>query len=118
VFRQPGEDDRPSGPGARIAVGQTEAGRYLRVVYVPDPIPQGVFVITAYDLVGKPLATYRRRRRRSEAEQIPNEEQTEAEAVAEDEAALEDQTQTVMKIPTELGRLSGSSLPVTTCHGR
>ncbi|HEX3531524.1 MAG TPA: hypothetical protein VH988_31075 [Thermoanaerobaculia bacterium] len=30
------------------------------------------------------------------------EEQTEAEAVAEDEAAFEDQTQTVMEIPTEL----------------
>jgi len=30
------------------------------------------------------------------------EEQTETEAVAEDEAAFEDQTQTVMEIPTEL----------------
>jgi hypothetical protein len=30
------------------------------------------------------------------------EEQTEAEAVAEDEAAFEDRTQTVMEIPTEL----------------
>jgi hypothetical protein len=32
---------------ARIAIGQTEEGRYLRVIYVPDPIPQSVFVITA-----------------------------------------------------------------------
>lgn len=31
-----------------------------------------------------------------------DEEQTEAEAVAEDEAALEDRSQTVMEIPTEL----------------
>jgi hypothetical protein len=30
------------------------------------------------------------------------EDQTETEAVAEDEAALEDRTQTVMEIPTEL----------------
>ncbi|MES1243548.1 MAG: hypothetical protein ABUT39_18210 [Acidobacteriota bacterium] len=30
------------------------------------------------------------------------EEQTEVEAVAEDEAAFEDRTQTVMEIPTEL----------------
>lgn len=30
------------------------------------------------------------------------EEQTEAEAVAEDEAAFDDKTQTVMEIPTEL----------------
>jgi hypothetical protein len=63
VLRRPGED-RPGDDGARIAVGQTEIGRHLRIVYVPDQIPQGVFVITAYDLVGKPLAAYRRRRRR------------------------------------------------------
>jgi hypothetical protein len=62
VLRRPGED-RPGENGARIAVGQTETGRHLRVVYVPDGIPPGVFVITAYDLVGKPLAAYRRRRR-------------------------------------------------------
>ena len=64
VLRRPGED-RPGDDDARIASGQTEAGRYLRVVYVPDPIPRSVFVITAYDLVGKPLAAYRRRRRRN-----------------------------------------------------
>jgi hypothetical protein len=63
VLRRPGED-RPGDDGARVAVGQTEAGRHLKVVYVPDPIPGSVFVITAYDLVGRPLAAYRRRRRR------------------------------------------------------
>ena len=63
VLRRPGED-RPGDDDARIAVGQTDAGRHLRVVYVPDQIPQSVFVVTAYDLVGKPLAAYRRRRRR------------------------------------------------------
>jgi hypothetical protein len=63
VLRRPGED-RPGDDGARIAIGQTETGRHLKVVYVPDPVPQSVFVITAYDLVGKPLAAYRRRRRR------------------------------------------------------
>jgi hypothetical protein len=36
----------------------------LRVIYVPDPEPQSVFVITAYELSGRPLAAYRRRRRR------------------------------------------------------
>jgi len=45
-------------------VGQTASGRYLRVVYVPDPEPDSVFVITAYDLAGKPLAAYRRRRKK------------------------------------------------------
>ena len=62
VLRRPGED-RPGENGARIAIGQTETGRHLRVIYVPDGIPSGVFVVTAYDLVGKPLAAYRRRRR-------------------------------------------------------
>ncbi len=46
------------------ALGQTEAGRYLQVVYVPDAEPNSVFVITAYELKGKALAAYRRRRKR------------------------------------------------------
>ncbi|TEU12670.1 MAG: DUF4258 domain-containing protein [Anaerolineales bacterium] len=50
--------------GARVAIGQTEAGRYLRVIYVPDPEPGSVFVITAYELRRKALTAYRRRRRR------------------------------------------------------
>jgi hypothetical protein len=57
-------EDRPGRDGSRIAVGQTRAGRYLRVIYVPDPEPESVFVITAYDLKGKPLLAYRRRRRK------------------------------------------------------
>jgi hypothetical protein len=63
VLEGPGED-RPSREGSRIALGKTRAGRYLRVIYVPDPEPESVFVITAYDLRGKPLTAYRRRRRR------------------------------------------------------
>ena len=63
VLAEPGEDRRGYG-GARVAIGQTEAGRYLRVIYVPDPEPNSVFVITAYELRGKALAAYRRRRRR------------------------------------------------------
>lgn len=57
-------EDRPGREGSRIAIGQTRAGRYLRVIYVPDPEPDSVFVITAYDLRGKALTAYRRRRRR------------------------------------------------------
>ena len=56
-------EDRPGREGARIALGRTRSGRYLRVVYVPDPWPGEVFVITAYELRGKPLAAFRRRRR-------------------------------------------------------
>jgi hypothetical protein len=54
-------EDRPGDKGSRIAVGQTDAGRYLRVIYVRDPKPDSVFVITAYELQGKPLRAYRRR---------------------------------------------------------
>ena len=63
VLRRPGED-RPGREGSRVAIGQTRAGRYLRVIYVPDPEPESVFVVTAYELTGKPLAAYKRRRSR------------------------------------------------------
>jgi hypothetical protein len=66
VLGSPGED-RPGREGSRVAMGQTTAGRYLRVIYVPDPEPDSVFVITAYELSGKPLMAYRRRRRRKGA---------------------------------------------------
>jgi hypothetical protein len=63
VLARPGED-RPGREGSRVALGQTNAGRYLRVIYITDPAPESVFVITAYELTGKPLAAYRRRRRK------------------------------------------------------
>jgi hypothetical protein len=57
-------EDRPGREGSRVALGQTKAGRYLRVIYVPDPVPESVFVITAYELGPKALKALRRRRRR------------------------------------------------------
>lgn len=57
-------EDRQGHGGARVAIGQTIGGRYVRVIYVPDPEPGSVFVITAYELQGKPLRAYRQRRRR------------------------------------------------------
>lgn len=63
VLREAGED-RPGREGSRVAIGQTRAGRHIRVIYVPDPEPDSVFVITAYQLTGKALMAYRRRRRR------------------------------------------------------
>ena len=63
VLRRPAED-RAGDEGSRVAIGQTTAGRYLKVIYVRDAIGEGVFVITAYDLTGKPLKAYRRRQRR------------------------------------------------------
>ena len=58
-------EDRPGSEGSRVALGQTEAGRYLKVIYVPDPEPSSVFVITAYDLGPKALKALRRRRKKS-----------------------------------------------------
>ena len=42
VLRRPGED-RLGREGSRVAVGQTRAGRFLRVIYVPDPEPESIF---------------------------------------------------------------------------
>ena len=57
-------EDRPGTDGSRVALGQTPGGRFLRVIYVPDPEPDSVFVVTAYTLEGKPLQALRRRIRR------------------------------------------------------
>jgi hypothetical protein len=62
VLANPGED-KPGREGSRVAIGQTLGGRFLRVIYVPDPEPESVFVITAHELRGKPLTAYRRRRK-------------------------------------------------------
>jgi len=64
VLGNPGED-RPGREGSRVAIGQTRTGRYLRVIYVADSEHDALFVITAYELTGKPLTAYRRRRRRA-----------------------------------------------------
>jgi hypothetical protein len=63
VLRRPLED-RPGRDGSRVALGQTRAGRYLRVIYVPDPEPDSLFCITAFDLTPKALHALRRRRKK------------------------------------------------------
>ncbi len=63
VLKNAGED-RPGRESSRVPIGKSHGGRYLRVIYVPDPEPDSVFVITAYELKGKPLAAYRSRRRK------------------------------------------------------
>ncbi len=60
VLRHPGQD-LPGRRGSRIALGRTDAGRFLQVIYVIDEDRLGAFVVTAYDLSGKALAAYRRR---------------------------------------------------------
>lgn len=47
-----------------MKLGQTAAGLYLQVIYVPDADPASVFVITAYELRGKAKKAFRRRQRR------------------------------------------------------
>ena len=58
------DEDRPGKEGSRVAIGETSGGRYLRVIYVTDPEPESLFIITAYELRGKPLTAFRRRRRK------------------------------------------------------
>ena len=59
-------EDRAGRDGSRIALGQTEEGRYLRVIYLPDPTPGSVFVITAYELGEKAQKALRRRQKSSQ----------------------------------------------------
>ncbi len=63
VLNRPGEDRKGKG-GSRVAIGTTRAGRFLKVVYVLDQKDNSIFVITAYDLIGKPLTAFKRRLRK------------------------------------------------------
>ena len=63
VLRASGED-LPAKQSSRMKLGQTMAGRYLQVIYVPDDDLLGIFVVTAYELQGKAKQAYRRRRRK------------------------------------------------------
>ena len=57
-------EDLAGNRGSRQKLGQTESGRYLKVIYVPDQDPQSALVITAYELRGKAKKAYRKRQRR------------------------------------------------------
>ncbi len=63
VLRRPGLD-YPEQRKARARLGQTTAGRHLKVVYVRDEDADGVLVVTAYELRGKALKAFRRAKRR------------------------------------------------------
>ncbi len=54
-------EDRAGADDSRVAIGKTAGGRFLRVIYVPDPESDSLFVVTAYDLKGKALQALRRR---------------------------------------------------------
>jgi|GEM_PF-288155 len=112
-------EDRPSSDDSRMAIGQTAAGRYLRVIYVPDPGNDSAFVITAYELPGQTtqsLSKSKEKERTMSQQQYPpgwdesrvrklisHYDQMDDEAmIAEDEAAAEAEGQTLMVVPTEL----------------
>ena len=65
VLQRPFED-RAGRDGSRVAIGQTRNGRYLRVIYVADPEPDSVFVITALELGAKALRALKRRRKKNQ----------------------------------------------------
>ena len=50
--------------GSMVAEGQTDGGRYLRIIYRDFEREGYTFVITAYDLTGKAKQAYRRKRKR------------------------------------------------------
>ncbi len=117
ILTSPGED-RPGREGARIAIGRTRGGRWLRVIYVPGQDPEQVFVIMAYELSGKPLAALPAAHEKEEPMKNPTrfpagwdeervqrvlghyEPLSEDEAVAED-GAFEESSQMVMAVPRE-----------------
>ena len=63
VLSRPGEE-LPGNDRSRIRLGQTDAGRYLQVVYVPDAGGEGAFIVTAFDLSPNAKRAFRRRQRR------------------------------------------------------
>ena len=46
------DEDRRGSEGTRVAVGQTRARRFLRVIYRQDKLAESLFVITAYEIRG------------------------------------------------------------------
>ena len=63
VLNNPGED-RIGKEDSRVCIGQTSGGKYLKIIYIQDKKENDLFVITAYEIKGKALLTYKRRRRR------------------------------------------------------
>jgi len=56
------DGDRRSRNGTRVIVGQTDAGRYLRVFYFVDG--ESVVVMTAFDLPPKQLRAFKKLRKK------------------------------------------------------
>jgi len=63
VLNNPGED-RIGKDDSRVCIGQTSDGKYLKIIYIQDKKENDLFVITAYEIKGKALLAYKRRRRK------------------------------------------------------
>jgi hypothetical protein len=57
-YEFPGYED------STVKMGQTNSGRYLKVIFSKDRIGDGIFIITAYEIHGKAKRAYRKRQRR------------------------------------------------------
>lgn len=121
VLADPGEV-RKGREDSWVAIGATAEGRILRVIYSPDPDPKSVFVITAYEqgeAAGRlpaPAAPKEKMMKAKVKNQFPPgwdedrvrrvlehyQNQSEEEAVAEDEASFEATAGTLMTIPPPL----------------
>jgi hypothetical protein len=122
VLRKPLEEIRGRGTSF-VAIGQTRAGGYLRVIYSPDDDDEGIFVITAYDLPPRQLrsptktvATEAIMTRAKDPNRYPKglsrrkvaaliahyEQQTDPEAIAEAEGAYRKRTTTLIEVPVKL----------------
>ncbi len=67
VLNKPSED-RIGKDDSRACIGQTNGGRYLKIIYIQDKNENDIFVITGYEIEGKTLLAYKRRRRRKHGE--------------------------------------------------
>ncbi len=47
-----------------IAIGRTRAGRYIKVIYSPDNVGDGIFVVTAFDVPPRQIRALIKRKRR------------------------------------------------------
>jgi len=47
-----------------ITIGRTRAGRYLKVIYSPDDLGDGIFIVTAFDVPPKQIRALMKRKRR------------------------------------------------------
>jgi hypothetical protein len=47
-----------------ISIGVTRAGRYVKVIYSPDKLGDGIFVITAFEVPPKQVRGLKRRLKR------------------------------------------------------